>query len=130
MNPCVGFLENTQNGQLEEKERIQVELENEILSLRRKLQRENAKQNFDKSTEILSKIISSQRPIHDKSRLGYNQKDIELESSSKITKDEKRIYTNIVKEFVKREDCESLKENIQKAKMKKHEEDEMPARSF
>ena len=41
-----------------------------------------------------------------------------------ITKYDKRSYTEIVKESVKREDCESLKENIQHAEMKKHEEDE------
>ena len=66
------------------------------------MQNENIKKNFDKSTEILNQIISSQRPIHDKSRLGYNQKDTELRSSSNITKDDKRSYIDIVKESIKR----------------------------
>ena len=48
------MIEESLREQLEEKERIQVELENEIMSLRRKLQRENVKQNFDKSTKILN----------------------------------------------------------------------------
>jgi len=63
-------IEETLREQLEEKERIQVELENEIMSLRRKLQREDVKQNFDKRTKILNQIISSQIPIHDKSEIG------------------------------------------------------------
>ena len=46
---------------LEEKERIHVELENEIVSLLRKLQSKDIKENFDNSTKILDQIISSQR---------------------------------------------------------------------
>ena len=52
---------------IEEKERIQVELKNEIVSLKRKLQDKDIKQNFDKGIKILDQIISSQRPIYDKS---------------------------------------------------------------
>ena len=44
------MIEETLRKQLEEKERIQVELENEIVSLRRKLQSKDIKKNFDKST--------------------------------------------------------------------------------
>ena len=83
------------------------------MSLRRKLQKENIEKNFDKSTKILNEIINSQRPIHDKSGLGYNQRNLEMRSSSKTTKDDKRSYIYIVRESIKREDCESLKENIQ-----------------
>ena len=118
------MIEETLTKKLEEKERIQVELENEIVSLRGKLQRKDIKQNFDKSIEILNQIISSQRSVYDKSRLGYNQKDTEMESSSKITKNDKRSYVEIVRESVRKEDCEPLKENMQKSEMKKHEEDE------
>ena len=112
------MIEESLRKQLEEKEEIQVELENEIMVLIRKLQKENIKQNFDKSTEILNQIINSQRPIHDKTGLGYNQKDVELGSSSKTGKDDKRSYVDIVRESCKRENCESLKENIQKAEIK------------
>ena len=66
------MIEETLRKQLEEKEMIRVELENKIVSLRRKLQSKDIKQNFDNSTKILDQIISSQRPIYDKSVLGYN----------------------------------------------------------
>ena len=75
--------------------------------LRRKLQKENIKQNFNKSTEILNQIINSHRPIHDKIGLGYNQKGDELGSSSKTVKDDKNSYVDIV-----RENCKPLKENL------------------
>ena len=71
----------------------------------------------------MNQIINNQRPTHDKTRLGYNQKDAKLGSSSKTGKDDKRSYVDIVTESCKRENCESLKENIQKAEMKKEEED-------
>ena len=87
--------------------------------LRRKLQKENIKQNFDKNTEILNQIISNQRSIHDKRGLGYNQKLDELGSSSKIGKGDKRSYVDIAKE-----NCEPSKENLQKAGTSRHEEDE------
>ena len=61
--------------QLEEKEETQEELEREIVSLRRNLEKENIKQKFDKSTETLNQIINSQRPIDDKSGLGYYKED-------------------------------------------------------
>ena len=79
------MIEETLKKQLEEKEMIWVELENEIVSLRGKLQRKNTKQNFGKSTKILYQIISSQRSVYDKSGLGYNQNNDEMGSSSKIT---------------------------------------------
>ena len=44
------MIEESLRKQLEEKEEIQVELEKEIVVLKRKLQKENIKQNFDKST--------------------------------------------------------------------------------
>ena len=97
------MIEESLRKQLEEKEEIQVELENEIVVLRRKLQKENIKRNFDKSTKILNQIINIQRSIRDKIGLGYNQKDTELGSSSKIGKDDKRSYVDIIKESCKRE---------------------------
>ena len=44
------MMEASLRKQLEEKEKIQVELEKEIVVLRRKLQKKNIKQNFDKRT--------------------------------------------------------------------------------
>ena len=110
-------IEESLRKQLEEKEEIQEELEKEIVVLRRKLQKENIKQNFNKSIEILNQIIDSQRPIHDKTRLGYNQNNDELGSSSKTKKDDKKSYVDTV-----RENCEPLKENSQKARISRHEE--------
>jgi hypothetical protein len=105
-------IEESLTKQLEEKEEIQAELEKEIVVLRRKLQKENTKHNFNKSIEILKQIIDNQRPIHDKIGLGYNQRNDELGSSSKISKDDKKSYMDIVKE------------NLQEAGTSKHEENE------
>jgi hypothetical protein len=105
-------IEESLRKQLEVKEEIQVELEKEIVMLKRRLRTENTKQNFSKSTEILNQIIGSQRPIHDKSRLGYNQRNDELGSSSKTTKDDKKSYMDIIKE------------NLQETGTTKHEENE------
>lgn len=62
--------------------------------------------------------------------MGYNQRNPEMGSISKTTKDDKRSYIDIVRESIKREDYESLKENIQKEEMKEHEEDESAGRKF
>jgi hypothetical protein len=57
-------------------------LEVEIVTLRKNLQ----KKNMQNSSKVLKYIISSQKPHHDKSRLGYNQ--TKKGSSSKTTKQE------------------------------------------
>jgi hypothetical protein len=44
-------------------------LEAEIVTLRKDLQKKNILNN----SKVLDDIISSQKPHHDKSRLGYNQ---------------------------------------------------------
>jgi uncharacterized membrane-anchored protein YhcB (DUF1043 family) len=105
-------IEEALREQLEEKERTQVELENEIMSVKRKPQREDVKQTFDKSIEILNQIISSQRPVYDKSGLGYKQNSPEMGSSSKITKNNKRSYAEIVRESAKKKGSEPLKEDM------------------
>ena len=66
----------------------------------------------------MNQIIDSQRPIHDKTGLGYNQKN------------DKRSYVEFVRESCKRENYESLKENIPKVEMKKQEEDQRTWRKF
>jgi uncharacterized membrane-anchored protein YhcB (DUF1043 family) len=63
-------IEESLRKQLEEKEEIQVELEKEIVVLRKTLQKESTKQNFNKSTEMLNQIIDNQRSINDKIGLG------------------------------------------------------------
>ena len=86
-------------------ERIQVELENEIVSLRGKLQSNDIKQKFDNSTKKLNQIISSQRSVYDKSRLGYNQNNTKMGSSSMVTENEKKTYAETINESIKKEDC-------------------------
>jgi len=68
--------------QLEEIDRIIGNLEAEIVTLRKDLQ----KKNMQNSSKFLDEIISSQRHNHDKFGLGYNQ--IKNGSRSKATKQE------------------------------------------
>jgi hypothetical protein len=68
-------------------------LEAEIVTLRKELQKKNM-QNISK---VFNDIISSQRPNHDKSILGYNQ--TEKGSSSKTT--EQETYPNSYAETIK-----------------------------
>ena len=81
-------------------------MENEIVSLRGKLQSKDIKQNFDNSTKILDQIISSQRSVYDKSGLGYNQNNTKMGSSYMVTKNDKRSYVDIIRESIKKEYCE------------------------
>jgi hypothetical protein len=57
-------------------------LEAEIVTLRKDLQKKNMQNN----SKVLNDIINSQKPHHDKFRLGYNQ--TENGSSSKTTEQE------------------------------------------
>jgi hypothetical protein len=68
-------------------------LQAEIVTLRKDLQ----KKNMHNNSKVLDDIIISQKPHHDKSRLGYNQ--IEKGSRSKTTKQEKypKIYAKTIK---------------------------------
>jgi hypothetical protein len=67
---------------IEEKDRIIGNLEANVVTLINDLQKKNMQNN----SKVLDDIISSQKPHHDKSRLGYNQ--TEKGSSSKTTKQE------------------------------------------
>jgi hypothetical protein len=68
-------------------------LEAEIVILRKDLQ----KKNMQNSSKVLNDIISSQKPHHDKSILGYNQR--EKGSSSQTTGQETypKIYAETIK---------------------------------
>jgi hypothetical protein len=68
-------------------------LEAEIVTLRKDLQKKIMQNN----SKVLDDIISSQKPHHDKSRLGYNQ--IEKGSSSKTT--EQQTYPKSYAETIK-----------------------------
>ena len=53
---------------LEEKDKIIGNLDAEIVTLRKDLQKKNMQNN----SKVLDDIISSQKPHHDKTKLGYN----------------------------------------------------------
>jgi hypothetical protein len=73
------IIEEALKEQLEGRDMIIENLEAEIVTLRKDLQKKNMQNN----SKVLNGIINSQRPNHDKSRLGYNQ--IEKGSRSKST---------------------------------------------
>jgi hypothetical protein len=75
-------IEEALKEQLEGRDKIIENLEAEIVTLRKDLQKKNMQNN----SKVLNDIINSQRPNHDKSGLGYNQ--TEKGSSSKTTKQE------------------------------------------
>jgi hypothetical protein len=72
---------------------IIINLEVEIVTLRKDLQKKNMQNN----SKVLNDIINSQRLNHDKSRLGYNQ--IEKVSNSKMIDPETypKIYAETIK---------------------------------
>jgi hypothetical protein len=75
-------IEEALKEQLEEKDRIIGNLEEKIVTLRKDIQKKNMQNN----SKVLDDIINSQKPHHDKCRLGYNQ--IEKGSSSKTIEQE------------------------------------------
>jgi hypothetical protein len=75
-------IEEALKEQLEGRDMIIENLEAKIVTLRKDLQ----KKNMENNSKVLNDNIISQRPNHDKYRLGYNQK--ENGSSSKTTKQE------------------------------------------
>ena len=109
--------------QLEEKEETQEELEREIVSLRRNLEKENIKKKYDKSTKTLYQNINNQRPIDDKSGLGYCNEDEKYkigtwnskkhETSTSFSKDESEATRH---EHVQR------KETMRRTKQEGHQE--------
>ena len=74
------IIEEVLKEKLEERDKINGNLEAYIVKLRKNIQNKNMKNN----SKVLDDIISSQNPHHDKSGLGYNQ--TEKGSSSKTTK--------------------------------------------
>jgi hypothetical protein len=92
-------LKKHSKNKLEEKDRIIGNLEAEIVTLRKDIQ----KKNMQNSSKVLDDIISSQKSHLDKSRLGYNQtengsssKKIEQETNPKsyaeTIKGDRKIY--------------------------------------
>jgi hypothetical protein len=87
------IIEEALKEQLEGRDSIIGNLEVDIVTLRRDLQKKNMQNN----SKVLNDIISSQKPHRDKSILGYNQK--EKGSRSKTTKQETypKIYAETIK---------------------------------
>jgi hypothetical protein len=90
-------IEEALNEQLEEKDKIIENLEEEVATLRKDIQ----KKNMQNSSKVLDDIINSHKSHLDKSRPGYNQ--IENGSISKTTEQEinPKIYAETIKEDMK-----------------------------
>jgi hypothetical protein len=86
-------IEEALKEQLEGKDRIIGNLEADIVTLRKDIQ----KKNMQNSSKVLDDIINNQKSYLDKSRLGYNQ--TEKGSSSKTTEQETnpKIYAETIK---------------------------------
>jgi hypothetical protein len=69
-------------------------LEDEIVQLKRKLEKEDIQFKFENNLKIPNNILSSQRSSNDKTRLGY---DPSTEQENK-----KISYANVLKNFIRR----------------------------
>lgn len=67
--------EEALKGLLIEREYSFHKLEQEVVDLRRKVEKSNLHVKFNNSSAILDEILDSQRPPNDKSSLRYKQKD-------------------------------------------------------
>ena len=88
-------IEETLKNRLEEKEKINENLEAKITSLMKELQKKDV-QKFNNSTKILDEVISNQRESEDKTSLGYTQ-----------------TYADVTKGANKKEEGKLSKKNIQ-----------------
>ena len=86
-------IEEALKEQLEGKDMIIGNLEAEIVTLRKDIQ----KKNMQNSSKVLDDIISSQKSYLDKTRLGYNQ----TEKGSSSTMTNKETYPKIYAETIK-----------------------------
>jgi hypothetical protein len=109
-------IEETLKRQLEEKNKIIENLEVEIVSLRKELQKKDIQLNFGNSTKILDEIICNKKPFYDNSGLGYKQKNIDEGSSSMMIGNEveKTSYADTIKGSIKKEEYKPLQEDIHK----------------
>jgi hypothetical protein len=101
-------IEEALKERLEEKDRIIGNLEAEIVTLRKDLQKKNMQNN----SKVLDEIISSQRPHHDKSRLGYNQTKKAQAPKQQIKKQNKEAMQRQSEDLMKGKKTRSLKRKI------------------
>ena len=100
-------------------------MEAKIVSLRKELQKKGIQLNFGNSTKILDEIIYNKKSFYDKYGIGYKQNNIDEVSRSMMTGNEaqKTSYANTIKGSIKKEECKTLKEDIQKSEIKKNQEE-------
>jgi len=74
-------------------------------------------QNFANNTKLLDEIINSQRPCNEKSGLGCKSTFVKNSSSVTTEKEvEQKIYVDIVKDPIKKEESMIAKETVQDQK--------------
>jgi hypothetical protein len=67
---------------INEKEESCHKLEDEVVDIRKKIEKSNTHTKFMNNSTILDELLDSQRSPHDKSVLGYNKEVSHLESST------------------------------------------------
>jgi hypothetical protein len=117
--------EETLKGELEENKKITDNMESEIVSLRKELQKKYNQLNFGNHTKILDETIFNQKPFYEKSRLGYKKNNINEGSSSMMTGNEEDqiSYLDTIKGSIKKEEWKPLKEDIRKLEIKNNREE-------
>ena len=92
--------------QLKENLRVKENLEAEIVSLRKDLQKRDLNQSFGNSSKILDQILNNQKSFRDKYGLGYKQQDDNEGSSLMTARNEAkpRTYADSIKETIKKEE--------------------------
>jgi hypothetical protein len=86
-------IEKALKEQLDEKDKIIGNLEAEIVTLRKDLQKKNMQNN----SNILDEIINSKKSHHDKSGLGYNQTEKRSLSKTKEQETYPKSYAETIK---------------------------------
>jgi len=119
--------------ELEESNRARENLEANIVSLRKEVQKGNVQQNFANSSKALDALIRSQRPCNDKTRLGYRETIVKGKSSSKTKKvDGQKTYAKIAKGSIKKKgpegsrDTKSIRRLLENSTTKKVSPSQVP----
>jgi hypothetical protein len=84
------------NKELSEKQQMCKVLENEIVQLKGKLEKEDIKSKFENKSKILNKILSSQRSSNDRIGLGYDH--------STKQENDKISYADVLKKPINRKE--------------------------
>ena len=81
--------------------------EAEIGSMKNKLQTKDIAKRYENNSKVLEKIINNQKPLFDKTNIGYKKNTNEA-SSSMLTNNENkpRGYAEVVKHYTNEEEIE------------------------